>query len=123
MPELTGDWIQYEAEGAAAAETEGNPTREDLAVPASERATFAAVAGDLGLVGLHAPEAMRKIQDHFASFSYSTWREKPAPEGTTAAGRFHAQRSLRPLRVLRRRDRACCCAQPAFPRATRPVSP
>jgi hypothetical protein len=86
--ELPGDWIQYEAEGAAAAETGGNPTREDLAVPLPERATFAAVAGELGLVGLRAPEAMRRIQDHFATFSYSTWREKPAPEGTTALGDF-----------------------------------
>ena len=86
--ELSGDWVQYEAEGAAAAETEGNPTREDLAVPASERATFTAVAGELGLVGLRAPEAMRRTRDHFASFSYSTWREKPAPEGTTPLGDF-----------------------------------
>ena len=86
--ELSGDWIQYEAEGAAAAETGGSPTREDLAVPASERATFTAVAGELGLVGLQAPEAMRRIQDHFATFSYSTWREKPAPEGTTPLGDF-----------------------------------
>ena len=86
--ELTGDWIQYEAEGAAASETGGNPTREDLAVPVPERATFAEVAAELGLAGLRAPEAMRRIQDHFASFSYSTWREKPAPEGTTALGDF-----------------------------------
>jgi protein-glutamine gamma-glutamyltransferase len=86
--ELPGDWIQYEAEGASAAETGGNPTREDLAVPVPERATFAAVAGELGLAGLSMREAMRRIQDHFASFAYSTWREKPAPEGTTALGDF-----------------------------------
>jgi hypothetical protein len=31
---------------------------------------------------------MRRILDHFASFSYSTWREKPAPEGATPLGDF-----------------------------------
>src|SRR6185503_17848134 len=51
-------------------------------------ATFASVAAELGLVGLPATEALRRVHDHFASFSYSTWREKPAAEGVTPLGDF-----------------------------------
>jgi len=86
--ELPGDWIQYEAGGASATDLAAEPANEDRSVPAPERATFAAVATELGLSGLPAAEAMRRIQDYFASFSYSTWREKPAAEGTTPLGDF-----------------------------------
>jgi protein-glutamine gamma-glutamyltransferase len=86
--ELSGDWIQYEAEGAAIAETAAPPSREDLIVPASERATFGAVAAELGLAGLPPAEALRRVQDHFAGFSYSTWRDEPAAEGFTPLGDF-----------------------------------
>ena len=86
--ELPGGWIQYEAEGAAGAETGAPPAREDLSVPRPERATFASVAAELGLVGLPAAEALRRVHDHFAGFSYSTWREKPAAEGVTPLGDF-----------------------------------
>ena len=86
--ELPGDWIQYEAGGASAADLAAEPANEDRSVPAPERAMFVAVAAELGLSGLPAAEAMRRVQDYFASFSYSTWREKPAAEGTTPLGDF-----------------------------------
>jgi len=86
--ELSGDWIRYEAEGAAVAETAAPPSREDLIVPASERATFGTVAAELGLAGLPPAEALRRVHDHFAGFSYSTWQEKPAAEGFTPLGDF-----------------------------------
>ena len=86
--ELLGDWIQYEAEGAAGAETAAPPAHEDLSIPGPERATFASVAAELGLAGLPAADALRRVHDHFAGFSYSTWREKPAAEGVTPLGDF-----------------------------------
>jgi hypothetical protein len=86
--ELPGDWIQYEAAGASAMDVAAPPANEDMSIPAPERSTFAAVAAELGLAGLPAAEAMRRVQDHFASFAYSTWREKPAAEGTTPLGDF-----------------------------------
>ncbi|MGH8672942.1 MAG: transglutaminase-like domain-containing protein, partial [Burkholderiales bacterium] len=86
--ELPGDWIQYEAEGAAVAETAAPPAGEDLSVPPTERATLAAVVAELGLAGLPAADALRRVHDYFAAFSYSTWRERPAPEGTTPLGDF-----------------------------------
>src|SRR4030095_15960332 len=86
--ELPSGWIQYEAEGAAGAETAAPPAREDLNVPGPERATFASVAAELGLAGLPGADALRRVHAHFAGFSYSTWREKPAAEGVTPLGDF-----------------------------------
>ncbi len=86
--ELAGDWIRYEAEAATSADTSAPPGREDLAVPVPERATFEEVAAELGLKGLPAAEALRRVQAYFAGYSYSTWLERPAPEGTTALADF-----------------------------------
>ena len=86
--ELAGDWIRYEAEAAASSDTSAPPRREDLAVSAAERATFDGLAAELGLNGLAAQEALRRVQAHFAGYSYSTWREGPAPEGATPLGDF-----------------------------------
>lgn len=86
--EIAGDWIQYEAETAAAAETSAPPGREDLALPPTERATFEAIAAELGLRAIPAEDALRRVQEYFAGFSYSLWREKPAPQGTTPLGDF-----------------------------------
>jgi len=86
--ELAGDWVQYEAEGADMAETAAPPAREDSSVPSPERTTFAEVSAELGLAGLPAEDALRRVQQYFAGFSYSTWREKQAPEGVTPLGDF-----------------------------------
>jgi len=86
--ELPGDWIQYEAGAALTSDLAEAPSHEDLVVPGSERATFTSIAAELQLAGLPAAEAMRRVQDHFARFSYSTWREKPAQAGMTPLGDF-----------------------------------
>ena len=86
--ELPGDWIQYEAAGTPVADLAASPLRDDLGVPGSERATFEAVAAELGLSGLPVAEAIRRVQEYFSAFSYSTWREKAAPEGATPLGDF-----------------------------------
>jgi hypothetical protein len=86
--ELAGDWIQYEAEAADTADTAALPGAEELAVPAQERAAFVALAEELGLRGLSPAEALRRVQDHFSTFAYSTWRERPAADGLTPLGEF-----------------------------------
>ena len=86
--ELAGDWVQYEAEAADAADTSGAPGAEELVVPANERATFTAIAAELGLHGLPVAEALRRVREHFGGFSYSTWRERPTPEDGTPLGEF-----------------------------------
>ncbi|TAK49107.1 MAG: transglutaminase domain-containing protein [Betaproteobacteria bacterium] len=86
--ELAGDWIQYEAEAADGADTSAAPGAEELAMPAHERATFAALAEELRLHGLAPAEALRRVQDHFRGFAYSTWRERPAADGLTPLSEF-----------------------------------
>jgi len=86
--ELAGDWVQYEAEAAALADTAAEPAREDLAVPAAERETFAALAAELGLAQMPARQAIAKVREHLAGFSYSTWREQPVAPGSTPLGDF-----------------------------------
>lgn len=86
--ELAGDWIQYEAEAADASDTSGAPGAEELAVPAHERATFAALAEELQLRIVPVPEALRRVRDYFSGFTYTTWRERPAPAGDTPLGEF-----------------------------------
>lgn len=81
--ELTGDWIQYEVEAATLADTAADPERDDLAVPAAERETFSALSAELGLSQLPVAQAIAKVRDHFARFSYSTWREQPVPPNWT----------------------------------------
>ena len=86
--ELAGDWIQYEAEAADLADTSAAPGAEELAMPAHERAAFAALAEELHLRGLAPAVAFGRVQDHFRTFAYSTWREHPAAEGLTPLSEF-----------------------------------
>ena len=86
--EVAGDWIQYEAETAAAADTSAPPGREDLVLPARERATFEALAAELGLRDVQPEAALHRVREFFSGFSYSLWRERPAPEGATPLGDF-----------------------------------
>ena len=86
--EIAGEWIQYEAESAERAELAAPPGAEELAVPPAERATFVAAATELGLQGLSFDAARRRVEAHFRSFSYATWRARAPPAGTTALGDF-----------------------------------
>jgi hypothetical protein len=43
---------------------------------------------ELGLAGLAPAERLRRIENHLAGFSYSTYRDKPVPRDETALGDF-----------------------------------
>ena len=88
LAELTGEWIEYEADAAGSADTMAPPGREDLHVPVPEREVLDAIAAELGLAGLSADEALRRVRAYFAGFSYSIWREQPPKEGTSALADF-----------------------------------
>ena len=86
--ELPGDWVRYEVEIANRAEVSEPPGEAELTLPPPERATFTAVAAQLGLRGLPAAEAMRRVHVYFRGFSYSTWRERETPPDRTPLGEF-----------------------------------
>jgi hypothetical protein len=86
--ELGGDWIEYQAGAADGIAGYSAPGGTDLQVPPAERATFEWAADKLGLHGLEAAEAARRVLAHFEGFSYSTYRERPVPRGETALGDF-----------------------------------
>jgi hypothetical protein len=79
LADLGGDWAPYVAE-TGAAEDYAAPREEDLQVPPREKEAFGRLAASLQL---NQSNALQRIQGHFASFSYSTFREAPAPAGTT----------------------------------------
>ena len=82
------DWLQYEAEGAAAIEDYGPPGAADSILPGAERAVFEKVAGDLHLRDVPAEEAVRRIERYLGGFEYSLYREHAVPKGETALGDF-----------------------------------
>jgi transglutaminase-like putative cysteine protease len=82
------DWLQYRAEGAAGVATDLPPAAPDSILPSAERAVFERVAGELGLRGVPAEEAVRRIERHLGGFSYSLYREREPPKGETALGDF-----------------------------------
>src|SRR6185503_9205781 len=53
-----------------------------------ERAVFERVAAELGLRNMPGEEAARRIERHFATFTYSLYRERRPPDGETALGDF-----------------------------------
>jgi hypothetical protein len=83
-----GDWAPYVAMASDAASGYAPPRAEDLAVPERERAEFDGLARELALAGLPDLEVANRVAAHFATFSYSTYRESAVPAGTTALGDF-----------------------------------
>jgi hypothetical protein len=86
--DVGGDWARY-----VAVRTEGfvggaPPGEEDVTLPAAERAAIEALAAELELRSVPADEALRRVARHFGAFSYSTYREAVAPQGTTALADF-----------------------------------
>ena len=81
-------WIQYETEGASGIEAYSPPSALDSILPSPERAVFERIAGELGLRGVPAAEAVRRIERHLGSFAYSLYREHAVPKGETALGDF-----------------------------------
>ena len=86
--DLGGDWAPYVAVVGSAAEGDAPPRAEDAQLPESEREEFMNLARELGLRGRPAAQIAERIHAHFASFAYSTYRERPVPAGSTALGDF-----------------------------------
>ncbi|MBC7804488.1 MAG: transglutaminase family protein [Candidatus Parcubacteria bacterium] len=85
------DWLQYRAEGSASTAGVGGelpPTTPDSILPSAERAVFERIAAELGLRGVPPEEAVRRIEGHLATFTYSLFRERKPPGGETALGDF-----------------------------------
>lgn len=85
---LDGDWIQYGAQFDDAIRNYDPPAIDDGALPPQEREAFARIAAELGLRGLPPAQAVQRVMRHFAGFTYSLWRDKPPPKGTTALADF-----------------------------------
>jgi hypothetical protein len=83
-----GDWTSYVAIRSDGVVRAAQPGEDDTALPSGERAAIEALAAELGLPGLPADEALRRVERYFESFAYSTFREAPAPQGTTALADF-----------------------------------
>ncbi len=86
--DVGADWIRYEAEGGSTIEAYGPPGAVDSILPGAERAVFEKAATDLGLHGIPAAEAVRRIERHLGGFTYSLYREHAVPRGETALGEF-----------------------------------
>ncbi|MGQ0655737.1 MAG: transglutaminase-like domain-containing protein [Betaproteobacteria bacterium] len=87
--ELGGDWAPYVAQPGAAREDYAPPRAEDLQLPEAERATFRRLAEEIGLrADIPPAEALRRVREHFAGFSYSTYRESAVAEGTSPLADF-----------------------------------
>ena len=85
------DWLQYRAEStanAAGVESDLPPAAPDSILPSAERAVFERIAAELGLRGVPPEEAVRRIEGHLATFTYSLFRERKPPSGETALGDF-----------------------------------
>jgi len=81
------NWVQYRAEGGGA-EPDMPPSAPDSILPSAERAVFERIAAELGLRDLPAQEAVRRVERHLGAFTYSLFRERRPPSGSTALGDF-----------------------------------
>jgi len=88
---LAVDWATFQARVAGGLPSYAPPSPEDLAVPLEEAQVFDRVAGELGLRNVPAREALRRVNQYFSSFRYTTFRDKPVPAGQTALGDFMTQ--------------------------------
>jgi hypothetical protein len=86
--DVGGDWAEYVAESTEASTGYAPPMDEDMALPAAERAVFEQLAAELGLRDAPAEEVLRRVEEHFRGFSYSTFRDAAPPRGTTALADF-----------------------------------
>lgn len=86
-----GDWAHYVAEHADGIAGYAPPEEDDVALPPAERAQFERLATELGLADAAPEEIVRRVEAHFAGYTYSTFREAPPPQGMTALGEFLRQ--------------------------------
>jgi hypothetical protein len=86
--ELGGDWAPYVVELGGLTGEYAPPGADDRLLPAAERVEFERLADELNLSRVKPIEAMKRVRDHLATFSYATYREAPVPQGSTALGDF-----------------------------------
>jgi hypothetical protein len=86
--EVDGDWMQFKAEFGESIGHYAAPFPEDSVLPPAERASFARVAGELGLHGLAPAQAVDRVMRHLAGYTYSLWRDAPPPAGVTPLADF-----------------------------------
>jgi transglutaminase-like putative cysteine protease len=85
---LAIEWANYDALALPGIAAYAAPGEEDLAVPAEERAVLERTVEELGLRGLAPGERLKRIEQHLAGFTYSTFRDQAVPPGETALGDF-----------------------------------
>ncbi len=87
--ETAPGFMRYRAHRGPGAAIESAPEEADYRVPAKERETIRAIAAELGLHGIDAAEARRRIALFFAGqFRYSTWLEASSPNAPTPLSAF-----------------------------------
>lgn len=86
--DLGGDWGPYTVESAEPLADYAPPRAEDLQLPRRERATVERLGVELRLAELSEGERLARVREHLASFRYATYREQPAPAGSTPLSEF-----------------------------------
>lgn len=86
--DLGGDWAPYTVESSDAAQDYAAPRAEDLQLPARERIAVERLARELALDSGAAAERIARVRDHLATFRYATYRDQPAPAGSTPLAEF-----------------------------------
>ncbi len=85
---IGGEWAQYVVEAGASIGDVAPPTRDDLVIPADERAPLERLAARLALADLSPAEAVQRVRAHFAAYRYSTYLDAAPPSGSTALADF-----------------------------------
>ena len=87
--ETAPGFMRYRAHRGSGAAVESAPGEADYRVPAKEQETIRAIAAELGVHGIDALEARRRIGRFFAEqFRYSTWLEASSPNAPTPLSAF-----------------------------------
>ena len=87
--ETAPGFMRYRAHRGSGAAVESPPEDSDYLVPPREKETIRAIAAELGLHGLDAAEARRRIERFFLEqFSYTTWLEASSPNAPTPLSAF-----------------------------------
>lgn len=87
--ETAAGFIRYRARRGPGTAEEGAPEAADFQVPPREKEAIRAIAARLGLHGINAAEARRRVERFFReNFSYSTWLEASSPSAQTPLAAF-----------------------------------
>ena len=82
-------FMRYRAQRGAEPVVEAAPDATDYRLPPREKETIRAIAAELGLRGIDAAEARRRVERFFSErFTYSTWLEASSPFAPTPLSAF-----------------------------------